>query len=107
MASYEMNSWEGEYVNFCLRDIKPPTTLELKTDVCTATATYELIQSADVVAQLPAAPVTIASAEPLVPTDGETTDVLDEDGTSAAATNGASMVRFSTIFAVGAVLMVW
>ena len=107
MASYEMNSWEGEYVNFCLRDIKPPTTLEFKTDVCTATATYELVQSADVVAQLPAAPVTVASAEPLVPTDGKTTDVLDEDGTSAAATNGASTVRFSTIFAVGAVLMVW
>lgn len=103
-----MNSWEGEYVNFCLRDIKPSTTLEFKTDVCTATATYELIQGADVVAQLPAAPVTIAGAEPLVPTDGKTTDVLDEDGTSAAATNGASAVRFLATFAtVGAVLMVW
>jgi hypothetical protein len=105
MASYEMSSWEGEYVNFCLRDVKAPTTLEFKTEVCTATATYELIQSADVVAQLPAAPVTVASAEPRVPTDGKTTDVLDEDGTSAA---GALTVRFVTVVvAVGGVLVAW
>ena len=105
MASYEMNSWEGEYVNFCLRDVKDPTILEFKTDVCTVTATYELIQGADVVAQLPAAPVTVASAEPLVPTDGKTTDVLDEDGTSAA---GALTVRFVTVLVtVGGILIAW
>ena len=27
MATYEMSSWEGEFVNFCLKNIKPPTVL--------------------------------------------------------------------------------
>ena len=111
-ASYEMSSWEGEFVNFCLRDVKPSTTFEFKTDVCTTTARYELIQGADLVTQLPAAPVSTASAAPLVPSDGETSDALEEGGgggggTSAAGGGGASTLRFLTVFAIGGMLMAW
>ena len=109
MATYEMSSWEGEFVNFCLKNIKPPTAFEFKTDVCTTTGTYELTPGPEIWNNLPDALATVASAEPLIPSDGETTEgVNGKASTSAAATStGTCTVRFFTVFAIAGMMMAW
>lgn len=108
MATYGMKSWEGEFVNFCLRDVKPPTVFDFWTDLCKTTATYELTQSDTILDQLPEAPATVAGAEPKVPGSGETTETFDSgiDGSTSAAQAGASTIHFMTVLAIGGIFLV-
>ena len=107
MATYEMSSWEGEFVNFCLKNIKPATVFEFKTDVCTTTGTYELTPGPEIWNNLPDAPTTIASAEPKIPRDGEIREGVNGKFSTSAAATGASTIRFFTVFAIGGMLMAW
>ena len=107
MAFYEMSSWEGEFVNFCLKNVNPPTIFEFKTDVCTTTATYELTPGPEIWNNLPDAPATVASAEPMIPSDGETTERDNGKSATSGASTEASAIRFFTIFAIGGMLMAW
>eukprot|EP00562_Extubocellulus_spinifer_P035737 CAMPEP_0178700810 /NCGR_PEP_ID=MMETSP0699-20121125/11892_1 /TAXON_ID=265572 /ORGANISM="Extubocellulus spinifer, Strain CCMP396" /LENGTH=470 /DNA_ID=CAMNT_0020347209 /DNA_START=71 /DNA_END=1483 /DNA_ORIENTATION=+ len=102
MAFYELTSWEGEFVNFCDKSIKPPTVFEFMTDVCTTTATYTL-QKPDT--PFEGAPIA-TPASGGGPMDGMTVDKLESGMDDTSSASGAT-IRFLSIVAVGAVFMMW
>lgn len=103
MAYYELNSWEGEFHNFCLRSIPPPTIFEFMTDACTTTATYTIVAQDLSFVPRP----TIQSGEEMVPADGTTVEKLEggmDDMTSSAS---GLTIRFVSVVAVGGMFMMW
>ena len=95
MQYYKLNSWEGEYVDFCVPTLIE-TTLEYKTSCATTSDTY-LLETTDV---FPGQALPMSAEEP-TPEDGEVNvDFFTGDDTTSAAMM-ASMPLFVVVSVAG------
>ena len=99
MQYYKLNTWEGEYVNFCV-PTTIETTLEYKTSCATTSATY-VLQTIDVF------PGQAGLAKMLLPDDGEVRVAFFKDGdtTSSAVGMSTSFLVLVTSSILGAFVM--
>ena len=100
MQFYTLNSWEGEYVNFCV-PTSIETTLEYKTSCATTSDTY-VLETTDV---FPGQALPMSAEEP-APEDGEVNvDFLVGDDTTSAAIVASVPMFVMTVAGIGAFIM--
>lgn len=103
MQFCKLNTWEGEYVNFCV-PTSIETTLEYKTSCVTTSDTY-VLETTDFFSDLT---VPISAEEP-TPQDGDVVvDFLmgdDRSTTSAAVASMPTLLLVSVAGIVGAFVM--